>query len=74
MNDTWKILPSVALMNVNLVVLAYLDHDRGSNKMMIHPCYWECHLPANQSDQVASLVIKSRVVRGSKAKKYSDEW
>jgi hypothetical protein len=74
MNDAWKILPSVAFMNGNLVVLTCLDHDGGSNKMMIHPCRWEHHLPANQSDQVAPLVIQSRVVRGAKAKKYSDEW
>ena len=74
MNDNWRILPSVAFINNNLVVLTCEDHNGGSNEMMIHPCRWEHHLPAKQSDQLAPLVVQCRVVKPAKAKKFSDEW
>ena len=42
--------------------------------MMIHPCRWDHNLPEAQYDQIAQVVIQSRLIKTGKASKYSTEW
>ena len=71
MNTKWKVLPSVAFVDGIPQLMTCKDHDNWSDYMMIHPCRWDHNLPEAQYDQIAQVVIQSRLIKTGKASKYS---
>jgi predicted GIY-YIG superfamily endonuclease len=74
LNPKWKIRPSIAFLNNTPRILTCEDHNGGSVDIMIHTCRWKHHLPCEQSDQIAQIVVQSRTVKRAKASAYSSEW
>ena len=73
MNPKWKVLPSVAFVHGFLQVITCKYHSKGSDYMIIRPCRLEHNIPSAQSDQIAQVVIQSRLIKTCKASKYSTE-
>ena len=68
----WKVLPSIAFVEgMGPLILTCSEHNKGTNKMMIHTCSWKHNLSAKLPDQLCQAVVNPRLLKPIKASKYS---
>ena len=73
-NPQWKVIPTIAFIDGNMIYLTCKYHDGGDVNMLIHAFRWNHHVPSNQPDQKFQVLTQSRTVRKGKTSLYSTEW
>ena len=73
LNKEWMILPSISFIDGVPQVLTCMEHDKGTNKLMIHPLRIPNHIiPSFYSDQMSHCVIRSRTIKPMKSSIFSN--
>ena len=73
MNPQWKVIPTIAFMDITKKVLTCKNNYGGYLRMMIHACRWKHHLPSDQPNKIYPVVSQSRTCSKGKASLYSTE-
>ena len=75
LNDEWKVMPSVLLINGEAKIMTCSDHDRGDKSFHLHVCKQPHHnLSSLKSDQLCHGVLKSRTIKPMQKRIYSDSY